>query len=80
MIGSSNILFSLSASRLPKSGDDPTVQVARSDFGIRRSQVIENKMQRNRETLRTPEEAIRGNAENGPFAGFSASTRKKGAG
>ena len=53
MIGSSNILFSLSASRLPKSGDDPKVQVARSDFGIPGIQAIENKMQRNHETLRT---------------------------
>ncbi len=34
IIGSSNILFSLSASRLPKSGDDPKVQAALGDFDI----------------------------------------------
>ena len=33
MIGSSNILFSLSASRLPKPGDETTVQGTRRDFG-----------------------------------------------
>ena len=46
IIGSSNILFSLSASRLPKSGDAPKVQGAGSDFGIPSSQVIENKMRK----------------------------------
>jgi hypothetical protein len=51
IIGSSNILFSLSASRLPKSGDEPKVQDARGDFGNRRLQVIENKQRRNRESL-----------------------------
>src|SRR5579863_9544304 len=53
IIGSSNILFSLSASRLPKPGDDPRVQGARGDFGRRSLQAIENKQQRNCEPLST---------------------------
>ena len=49
IIGSSNILFSLSASRLPKPGDEPKVQGARGDFGRRSLQAIENKQRKNRE-------------------------------
>jgi hypothetical protein len=52
IIGSSkNILFSLSASRLPKSGDDPKVQVDLGDFDIHGGQVIENTSRRNRESV-----------------------------
>jgi hypothetical protein len=80
IIGSSYILFSLSASRLPKSGDDPKVQVARSDFGIAGSQVIENKMQRNRETLRTPKRQSAGIEKMAFLLVFRASHAKKGAG
>ena len=51
IIGWSDILFSLSASRLPKSGDDPKVQAAWGNFGIFGVQVAENKRRRNRETV-----------------------------
>jgi hypothetical protein len=51
IIGWSDILFSLSASRLPKSGDDPKVQAAWGNFGVFGVQVAENKRRRNRETV-----------------------------
>jgi hypothetical protein len=51
IIGWSNILFSLSISRLPKSGDEPKVQVAWGVFGISGVQATENKRRINSETL-----------------------------
>jgi hypothetical protein len=51
IIGSPYILLSLSASRLPKSGDDPKVQGSRGDFGASGGQVIETKAERNREIM-----------------------------
>jgi len=51
MIGSLNILLSLSYSRLPKPGDGPKVQATRRDFYTGEGQVIENRGGRNRERM-----------------------------